>query len=34
MAVKIGLCLPLSDLAAGGAGRSFAQVAADARRAE
>lgn len=34
MAVKIGLCLPLSDLTAGGAGRSFAQVAADARRAE
>ncbi|MBI2761832.1 MAG: LLM class flavin-dependent oxidoreductase [Chloroflexi bacterium] len=32
--VKVGLCLPLSDLAAGGAGRTFAQVAADARRAE
>lgn len=34
MAVTIGVCLPLSDLAAGGAARSFAQVAADARRAE
>lgn len=34
MTVKIGLCLPMSDLAAAGAGRTFAQVATDARRAE
>jgi probable F420-dependent oxidoreductase len=34
MSVRVGLCLPVSDLAKGGAGRSFARVAADARRAE
>ena len=34
MPLKIGLCLPMSDLTAGGVGRPFAQVAADARRAE
>jgi alkanesulfonate monooxygenase SsuD/methylene tetrahydromethanopterin reductase-like flavin-dependent oxidoreductase (luciferase family) len=34
MSVKIGLCLGMSDLARGGAGRAFAEIAADARRAE
>ncbi len=33
MSSKIGLCLPVTDLASG-AGRAFAQVSADARRAE
>lgn len=34
MSVKIGLCLGMSDLSRGGAGRSFAELSADARQAE